>query len=50
MSTLVGEHAAIHVAFLTYLVVLSLRIYNTDDKAESCSGDLCDLPRWENTP
>lgn len=45
MSTLVAEHAAIHVAFLICLMVLPLLIYNTDDKAEPCSEDLCD-PSW----
>lgn len=44
MSTLVAEHAVIHVAFLTCLLVLPLQhVYNADDKAEPCSEDLCDL-------
>lgn len=47
MSILVAEYAVIHVAFLTCLLALPLHVYNTDDKAEPCSEDLCDLgERW----
>lgn len=51
MSTLAAGYVVIHVAFLTCLLVLPLYVYNTDDKAEPCSEDLCDLSGWgEITP
>ena len=50
MSTLLAEYTVIHVAFLTCLLVLPLCVYNTDDEAEPCSEDLCDLWGREITP